>query len=180
MKLPFNLVCIDIETTGLNMANADIVQLAAIITDEMFKPIPGLEFNKYIKPLSSYREPNAMKIHEINEHILNSSPTLEEVLIMFENFCAENKILASWGNYFDIPFLYKQYEKINRKIPFSYKSIDLKSIAIWERAKDDIAINGNIKKMLKSLNADFDGVEHNALNDIKNTIKLLNILKGRK
>lgn len=179
MQLPFKLVCIDIETTGLDFERASIVQLSAVIVDKQFEPIPGLEFNSYVRPLDSYKEFGAMKTHEIPENIFNNAPTLEEVLIMFENFCLKEKILASWGAYFDIPFLKKQYKKIERKYPFSYKTVDLKSIAIWERAIDGIDVKGGLKGFLRSLKSDFKGVQHDALSDIKNTVELLKIIKGR-
>jgi DNA polymerase III epsilon subunit-like protein len=179
MQLPFKLVCIDLETTGLDMKRASIVQLSAVIVNKQFEPIRGLEFNSYVKPLDSYKEPNAMKIHEIPENIFNNAPTLEEVLIMFENFCLNEKILASWGTYFDIPFLKEQYEKIGRKYPFSHRTIDLKSIATWERAIDGIEIKGGLKHYLKSLDHDFKGVQHDALCDIRNTVELLKIIKGQ-
>jgi len=180
MNLPFNIICIDIETTGSDSKLASIVQLAAVIVDTEFKTIRGLEFNSYVKPLDNFRDPSAMNIHCINEQILKTAPSLKEVLDMFENFCSPNKILASWGNYFDINFLFRQYEKLYRTNPFHHRSIDLKSIAIWERAKEDVAIRGGIKKFLSSIDEDFEGTPHNALDDIKNTIRLLQLLKGRR
>jgi DNA polymerase III alpha subunit (gram-positive type) len=179
MHLPYELICIDLETTSADRNKGSIVQLSAVLVNQSFEPIPGAVFNEYIKPLDSFRDSSAMRIHEISESTLKIAPQLEEVLEMFENFCDKTKVLAAWGNYFDVPFLFKQYEKIGRKNPFAKKSIDLKSIAIWERAKEDIGIPGGIKKFLNSLDKDFEGVQHDALDDIKNTIELLRILKSR-
>ena len=177
MKLPENIICIDIETTSIDKEKGSIVQIAAVAVNDEFEPIRAREFDSLVKPLNSFREPSAMKLHGYTENELKLAPTLEEVLIMFESFCDKDKLLASWGNYFDISFLQEQYKKIRRDYPFKQRSTDLKSIAIWEMSKKNIPISGGIKRFLRALNSEFKGVSHNAIDDIKNTIEILRKLK---
>lgn len=180
MLLSHNLICIDIETTDIDSKLGSIIQLSAIAVDKNFEPIYAREFNNYIKPLDSYRNIEAMNVNQIPEELLKNALTLEESLIMFESFCDGDILLAAWGAYFDIPFLKKQYKKIQRKWPFSYKVLDLKSIAIWESAKRDTPISDGVSRFLKSLNKSFIGQQHNALDDIKNTIEILRCFRDEK
>lgn len=180
MRLPYSLICIDLETTDLNSEFGSLIELGAIFLSEDLKQLDT--FQSYVKPLTSFRNTNAMNVNRISEDILETAPLLPEVLEQFEQFafCKKTKkdiVLAAWGNYFDIPFLSHQYRKIYREYPFSHKSIDLKSIAIWEFAKRDIPVKGGIYSFLKYLSTDFEGVEHSALDDITNSIRILDRLR---
>jgi DNA polymerase III epsilon subunit-like protein len=177
MILPFRLVCIDIETTDVSSKLGSIIQLSAVVVDNNFEPIRTREFNEYIKPLDSYRSCKAMEVNQISEETLKTALTLHEALILFESFCEKENILASWGAYFDIPFLKAQYEKINKKWPFSHRTFDLKTVAIWELAKRDIQMTGGVKKILNALNKEFVGIQHDSLDDIKNAVEILRYLK---
>lgn len=178
MRFPGNLICIDIETTDTDKTIGSMIQLSAIVVNSDFEPIQGREFDMYIKPINDYRNPNAMAVNQISEEILKTAPTIFEALELFDSFCDGDKILASWGTYFDIPFLRKQYEKIYRMYPFNYRCFDLKSVAIWEMAKRDIPITSGVSKFLLALNKKFDGTQHNALDDIRNSVKILRHLKN--
>lgn len=177
MKFPHNLICIDVETTDSDNKLGSIIQLSAIVVNQEFEPIRAREFDMYVQPLDSYRNSKAMAVNKISEEILKTASTLQEVLEMFESFCDEDNVLASWGAYFDIPFLEKQYEKIYRKYPFSHRCFDLKSVAIWELAKKNISMTSGVSKFLKALNKDFKGVQHNALDDIRNAVEILRYCK---
>ena len=176
MKLPSNIICIDIETTDLSSEFGSVIQIGAVLLNQDFEEIDS--FETYIRPLTSHRNSKAMEVNNISEDVLNHAPTLQEALEMFEVFALQGKsrtdkfILAAWGNYFDIPFLKAQYEKIFRTWPFGYKSFDLKTIAVWEFAKRNIEFPGGVKHGLEFLNLSFEGCQHDALADIKNTIRI--------
>jgi len=171
MRLPYDIVCIDIETTDTNSNLGDIIQLGAVLVNTEFKIIDS--FNIYIKPLTSHRNKKAMEINGISEEILSTAYSLENALSLFENFCGKTRMLAAWGNYFDIDFLKAAYTKIRRDWTFGYKSIDLKSIAIWEFAKHDLPVVGGVTKCCERLAIPFEGHAHDGLADIKNTIRIL-------
>lgn len=177
MRLPFNIICVDIETTDTDSKHGSVIQIGAVATNDQFEEVDS--FETYIKPLDAYRNPKAMAVNKISEDILTHAPTLHEALEMFEGFALKDKnnnekvILAAWGNYFDIPFLKAQYDKIYRKWPFGYKSFDLKTIGIWELSKRNVPLTGGVKKAAEFLNLDFEGMPHDALADIKNTVRVL-------
>ena len=178
MELPSNIICIDIETTDSDSKSGSIIQLSAIAVDKNFEPIKAREFDVFIKPLDLYRNQKAMEVNKISEEILKTATPLIEALEMFESFCDNDNILASWGAYFDVPFLKAQYNKIFRKWPFSYRSFDLKSIAIWESAKRNVPTSSGVSRFLNTINKEFIGTPHNALDDIRNTIEILRYYKN--
>jgi len=177
MRLHTNLICLDIETTDIDSTFGSVIQIGAIAINEKFEKLDS--FKTYLKPLHSHRNSAAMAVNRISEDTLSNAPTITDAFEMFETFTLQyddykrKPLLAAWGNYFDIPFLKAQYDKIRREWPFGHKSIDLKSIAIWEFGKRNIPFSGGIGQGLKYLNLEFDGVYHDGLDDIKNTVTLL-------
>lgn len=171
MRLPTNLICLDIETTDSDSEIGSLIQIGAVLVNEEFKIIDS--FSIYVKPLTTHRSARATAIHKISEDTLANAYTLPNALALFENFCKDTKHLAAWGNYFDVAFLKTQYKKIYRDWPFGYKSIDLKSIAIWEFAKRDVLFTGGVFKACNLLDIPFEGTTHDGLDDIKNTVKIL-------
>lgn len=178
MQFPHNLVAIDIETTDSNSKTGSIIQLAAVVVNKDFELVQAREFNTFVKPLDFYRNPKAMAVNQISEENLVNAPLLSEVLVMFESFCDKDNILSSWGAYFDIPFLKTQYDKIYRKFPFSHRSFDLKSVAIWELAKREVPVTSGVSRFLEMIGKEFKGQQHNALDDIKNSVEILKHLKN--
>lgn len=180
MKFPNNLICIDIECTDSDKNKGSVIQIGGIIVNKDFEvDTTRGDFNIYIQPLDGYRNPRAMAVNQIPEAYLSNAIHLNDALEMFESFCGEDDRLACWGTYFDVPFLRAQYEKIGRKWPFGYRSFDLKSAAIWESAKHDRPMSSGVWKFLRSINKEFEGTQHDALADIKNTVRILEYYKGR-
>ena len=180
MRFPHNIICIDIESTDSDKHKGSVIQIGAVIVNMDFEiETTRREFNMYIKPLDSHRNPEAMAVNKITEETLVAAINLNDALNIFEGFCGSDKELASWGAYFDIPFMRAQYTKIDRDWPFGYRCFDLKSAAIWESAKHDKPMTSGVMRFLKSINKEFEGTPHDALSDIKNTVRILEYYKGR-
>ncbi|MCP6727567.1 MAG: 3'-5' exonuclease [Patescibacteria group bacterium] len=180
MKFPHNLICIDIECTDSDSHTGSVIQIGAVIVNKEFTVDKTRgEFSMYIKPLDSFRNPQSMAVNKIPEEYLTNAINLNDALEMFESFCEDDHILACWGTYFDVPFLRAQYTKIGRKWPFGYRCFDLKSAAIWESAKHNKPMTSGVFKFLESIGKDFEGTPHDALSDIKNTVRILEYYKGR-
>ena len=183
MEFPHKIIAIDIETNGTNSKTGSIIQMGAVLIDEEFE-IKG-EYNAYIKPIDEYWNEEARNVHKIEkEWLLENGKDPLDFLKEFEEFAKTwdcRVILASWGNYFDATFVKDYYMRLTKKYPFSYRSIDLKSIALWELAKRGIPMNyergHGVESFLSQLGMKFEGTPHNALDDIKNTIKIMQKLR---
>lgn len=190
MKLPWYLLAIDLETTGSDPEKSAICQIGAVLVSPALEEMAWCD--TLVKPLAEcVFEQGAMDCHKIpkltmetdGKYLHEALETLERTLmtsglVNFRDGQYRNVVLASWANYFDIPFLRRQYEKIGRPFPFNYKSIDFKSIAIWEMAKRDVVIKEGLSAYASTLGLTFDGTPHNALADIKSACRVLRKLGG--
>lgn len=174
MKLPSKIVAIDLETTDSDHHLGDIAQIGAVIVNEDLSL--GATFSEYAHPLSDHRSKRAMEVNHIDETILDAAAHPSVVLASFLTFAKQAgnlPILASWGTYFDITFLRETYRKLGIDYPFSYRCIDLKTIAIWEMAKCGKSMSGGVNKFLEALDMSFEGTPHDGLDDIINTMRII-------
>lgn len=114
---------IDIETTGLNPKQDEIIEISALkyrnneIVDK---------FSSLIKPESSIPD-YIIKITGIDDEMVSSAPGAEEVLTKFHEFIGDD-ILIGHNINFDINFLYDNFD-VFLNIPLSNDYIDTLRIA---------------------------------------------------
>lgn len=171
MKLPYKVIAIDLETNGLDPAVASILELGAVIVNEDLSI--AREMRTYIKPLDDHWSDEAEKVNGITRDMLRDAPTLEEALKRFDIWTAGERTLGAWGTYFDVQFLKAQYKKIDRQYPFDWRDFDLKTVAMWELGKRGLATTKGVEACLKKLGLEFEGDAHSALDDIKNSVRIL-------
>ncbi len=179
-KLLEPFIAFDLETTDVSPELGCIIQIGAVHVKSDLTL--GAEFSTYIKPLDDHRSLEAMFVNGISEKTLSEAPTPIEALEAFEQFCfqegARRPLLGAWGVYFDHPFLKDYYKRVGRKPPFSYRCLDLKSMAIWEASKRGQLLNGKglgqgVDGFMQLLGIPFQGVRHDGLADIKNSMAIL-------
>lgn len=162
-----NLVCIDIETTGLDKKNDHIIQLSAKKVDgDTLKELDYI--NYYIKPTVDFTiEDGAYEKHGLTkEFILENGKPLLEISQEFINFIEGCDILSYNGETFDIPFIDKELLSIGIKIDWiNYNSIDVYNIEkkLTSRKLEDI--------YLKYTGQELNG-SHNSLVDVGATIEV--------
>ena len=180
MKLPQKIVAIDLETTDSDYHVGEIIQIGAIVVNTDLSL--GKSYESLIRPTTSHRNPEAMAVNKISEDSMMISRYPNAVLKEFAEFCKEETVedrplLGAWGAYFDIVFLKESFYKYGIEYPFSYRCVDLKSIAIWEMAKRDDSASGGVYRFLEKLGLSFEGTQHDALADIKNTMRIIQKLR---
>lgn len=98
------LVCfvvIDVETTGLRPATDDIIELSAI----KFVDYKAEEaFTTLIKPPHGLKKA-AQAINQISQDMVDSAPTIEQVMPAFIEFCGDYPLVGH-NIFFDLKFLY--------------------------------------------------------------------------
>jgi len=179
MNLQFDLIAIDLETTGCDPFVYSICQIGLAIVKKDLTIVAT--YSSVVLPLDDSRDPRAMEIHGISEETLSEAPTFAMVLMEIKDLYpnVHKLVPAAWGTHFDLHFLRVQCRRLNIGWPFSGKSFDIKTAAMWEMAKNDSATSGGISKVLRSLGTDFEGRKHNALSDILNAVRILQILGGK-
>ncbi|RDB31781.1 putative quorum-sensing-regulated virulence factor [Candidatus Similichlamydia laticola] len=96
-----NAVFIDIETTGLNITEDRIVEIAALC------PNTKREFTSFVHPGQAI-PPESSAIHGIYDHMVAEAPSFRSVGANFLLFCEElgsPVLIAHNGKQFDFPFI---------------------------------------------------------------------------
>lgn len=121
-------VSLDVETTGLDALNNEIVQIGAVAFDKHFEPIS--QFNTYVKPMRP-NEMNevSMEINQISLKTLMKAPSPMEVkssfIDWFENSFYNSQIFPMGYNYgLDKEFLQMFFGFNIYKELFFYKQRD--------------------------------------------------------
>jgi DNA polymerase-3 subunit epsilon len=161
-----NIVCYDVETTGLSTQNDYVIQLSAVKFDRNFN-ILG-KFDEYIRPIGNwYMSDGAEEIHGISTRFLmeNGRP-MKEVGKEFLEFTKDCDILSYNGNKFDIKILTKDlrlegytFELDSRAFFDAY----ILESRLHPRTLSNVYFNYTGKQL--------DGA-HNALNDVVATVEV--------
>jgi len=176
MKLDKDIIIIDIEGTGLNGMKYSVCELGAVRLNTDGEEVSHFHSDQYIRPLEDKFLPEAMATHGISWKTLQKAPTFEQVIAVFEAWCKEHGddfILASWGIIYDITFMQCQYHKTSRKWPFSYRYLDIRSLAKWETLKLGLVDDFNLMGYMDIWDIDQgDDVLHSAIGDVRMTVRL--------
>lgn len=96
-----DFVVIDVETTGLDPYNDEIVQLCAI-RFQAFKPVDG--FATYIKPRHGIKK-EAAAVNGITAAMVKHAPAIDEAVNAFRAYVGDTLPLVGHNILFDIKFL---------------------------------------------------------------------------
>ncbi len=177
---------IDLEMSGPDPDYHDIIQLSAIFTDLKWNSID--EYDTLIYPdnpdaFSVYAE----EVHGINIHELEDAPTMDEALEDFTRWVKghfstkndnvlRNVVCAGHTVYNDVAFLRSAYVRHHLSWPFSYKILDLVSIAHF--ANRMLRANGyetpssySLDSIAEYFDIEREGENHDALEDAKITLE---------
>lgn len=172
-RLPSNYVVIDLETTGTDVYNDEIVQIAAV----KYKNYEEVDrFNEYVKPENTIPK-SAIKVHDITDEKVKDAPPIKSVLSPFFDFLGDDTIVGH-NVKFDLDMLSAQRLKSHiggEYIHFKY--VDTLYF-IRRYLKDEYGFFLKSYK-LEDLNTLFNfGLEnHNALNDCLMIQKLYQVIR---
>lgn len=131
-----NLVWIDIETTGLDVENNRIIEIATIITDKELNILaegPNLVIHQSNEILNAMGEwctkqhGNSGLTHESRMSYITESQAEEEILAFIQQYVAENEApLCGNSVHFDRKFLEKYMPKLSNFL--HYRNIDVSTV----------------------------------------------------
>ena len=162
-----NLVCFDVETTGLSQKEDFIIQLSMVKLDEHLQEIDSR--NWYIKPVHNYEmKPTSIEKHGITKEVLESKFKGYCLKLLFFDNC---DILTYNGNSFDMGFLYKDLKLVGIDFDFSDRTF-YDAFVLYKQL---------YPSTLEAVYKRYTGKEldnaHNALNDVRATIEVFKYLK---
>ena len=164
-----NLAFIDIEVTGLDVFDHEIIEIGCVLTTPELKIIE--EFELKIKPEHiEIANPTAMKINHYSESSWQDAYTLKEAMkILSEK--VRDAIMVGQNVAFDFSFLEHAFAKTKIKNNMHYHKLDTISIAWAKFHKDTELKHFSLRDMclrfdIKNENA------HSALSDARATYEL--------
>jgi DNA polymerase III epsilon subunit family exonuclease len=167
-------VTFDLETTGLDVATCEIVDIAAVRVRD--GQVVG-EFSALVRPDGPI-SPRAVEIHGYTEAGLRDSPSLPEVWPRFREFVGSDILVAHNGQYFDVPVLRRAAAPLGGADDLVfYDTLPLSKALIEESAK--------LVDLARRFNVDV-GRSHHALDDARMLaavfphLKTLEAIRARK
>lgn len=164
------LVFVDLETTGLNPLEHEIVEVACLVADGQTFEIQKKYIDKVKPEHIETASPEALKIIGYSESRWKDARPAREVLEKVGKL-APGGMITGWNVSFDWWFLQLAFKKHGISCPFDYHAIDVMSIAyakLWKKV--EISQLG-LRKIAPHFGIKL-GKEHGALEDITATYKI--------
>lgn len=164
------LVFIDLETTGLNPLEHEIVEMACLVADGQTFEVS----KKYIKKVKPEHietaTPEALKIFGYSPEAWENARSAKEIL-QEVNGLAPGGMLAGWNVSFDWWFLEMGFKKVGITSQFDYHLVDVMSIAYAKLWKEKEIEQMGLRKIAPYFGIKL-GEEHGALEDITATYEI--------
>lgn len=164
-----NFAFIDIETTGLNFLEHEIIEIGCVLTTPDLEPIEELELK--IKPEHIEKaDPVSLKVNHYNEEKWVNAYNLEEAMKIFSKK-VKDCIMVGHNVAFDAGFLEYSFNKINVLNTMHYHKMDTISIAWAKLHREPDLEHFSLRELclrfgIKNENA------HTALSDARATFEL--------
>ncbi len=164
-----NLAFIDIETTGLDVINHEIIEIGCVLTTPKLKVIE--EFELKIKPEHiEIADPISMKINHYNKDSWTDAYTLKDAIRILSDK-VKDSIMVGQNVAFDFSFLEHAFSKAKIKNSMHYHKLDTISIA-WAKFNKNIDFEHfSLRDMCLHFGIKNEKAHH-ALSDARATYKL--------
>ena len=164
-----NFAFIDIETTGINVLEHEIVEIGCVLTTDKLKVVEEFEFKIKPEHIES-ADPVALKINHYNDRDWENAYDLEEAMkILIEK--VKNCIMVGHNVSFDAGFLEYTFNKLKLKNSMHYHKLDTVSLT-WAKFHDNENIDHfSLREMCKYFEI-INKNPHSALSDARATYEL--------
>ena len=164
-----NFAFIDIETTGLNLLEHEIIEIGCVLTTPRLKVIE--EFELKIKPKHiENADPVALKVNHYNEQSWESAISLEEATRIFSEKVADC-IMVGHNVAFDAGFLEYAFNITEMANTMHYHKLDTISLAWAKLHKDPDVEHFSLRELCARFNIENERA-HSALPDARATYEL--------
>lgn len=163
MKLQRPLIFFDLETTGTDIVNDRIVQIAAI---KIFPGKKNPEEKKTLVNPGRSIPPESSEVHGITDNDVKDSPRFEQLSKAMLTWFSECDIGGYNSDRFDVPLLAEEFNRCNLQWPAKDTSfIDVLKV---EREVNAHTLEATYRRYIGK---DLEGA-HDALNDVRGTVEV--------
>jgi len=164
-----DLAFIDIETTGLNVIEHEIIEVGCVVTDFKLKIKEEFEFK--IKPTNiGNANKTALKINHYNDIDWENAYEIKEALKILSKK-VKDCIMVGQNVAFDSGFLEYNFEKNELPNTLHYHKLDTISIAWAKLHKEKDVLHFSLREMCKRFDIENKN-PHSALSDARATYEL--------
>lgn len=172
------LIFFDIETTGLDPRNHEIIEIACLVVDPKSLEVKK-KYHSRVRPEHiETADPGALRLNGYNAEGWRDAKGADEALEDL-NKLASGGILAGYNVVFDHGFLEKAAWDHEVLLTFDYHWLDVASMAYWELAGGDILEKLSLSGVCKLLGIE-RGKAHTAMADTRATLEVYKALKSMK
>jgi DNA polymerase-3 subunit alpha (Gram-positive type) len=167
------LAFIDLETTGLNPYNHEIIEIGCLIAkqNERSEWVTIDEFEFKVKPEHiETAEVGALRVNGYDESAWMFAHSLEEALKTLSQKC-DGCVLVGQNISFDYSFLSYAFGQKKIKDPFFYAKLDTISLAYMRFRKDETMTSFTLRELCERLGIKNEKA-HSALADIRATFEI--------
>ncbi len=178
LKIPFDIIVIDLETNALSIPDVRITEIGAVRLNPNLDICDSFSHLVYADVIT----PKSVEITGITAEMIKGQPPFEEVGRRFHAWTQEKPtdfVLAAWGAYYDLPVLRHEYNRVGMNYPFPGRGIDVKSVAwthFWKKGLD--LKSCSIARALKCMDMEFEGTAHRALADALMAARVFRVAMG--
>lgn len=162
IKLDRPLLFFDLETTGTDVANDRIIQIAIV---KRFPDGTKETFKSLVNPLIDIA-PEATEVHGITQEMVADAPTFQDIHLEIFRIFDGSDIGGFNSNRFDVPLLYAEFRRVGFRWNYlAHHYVDVYPIYVQQNPRT-----------LEAAYAQYVGGEfdaHDALADVEATIKVL-------
>ncbi len=133
---------LDIETTGLDLAQNRIIEIGMI--EMVHHQVTGVEFQWYLNPERNI-EDEALKVHGLSNEFLKDKPKFRNIADEFLTTIQESRLVIHNAD-FDLPFINKELELCGKRTIEKERVVDTLELArrvLPSRAQHNLDALGN-------------------------------------
>lgn len=165
------ILVVDVETTGLDPAKDNVVQIAAYKLNGNTR-LGDPPFVTYVRPETRISD-TAEAVHGLKLTDLREAPSISEAIRAFDAYAPPDAILCGHNIAFDAAFLKAAYTTAGIKFPFDYHFLDVWSVSFFLLETQRIKLDPHNLTALCDLYGIPRSHKHDALEDVRATALIL-------
>ena len=181
-------IVVDLEMNSLakeykvekEICNREIIEIGAVVLDENYQEVNS--FKTFVKPQYNDKiKPYFEKLTGISTTMVENAPVFEEALKMFCSWCksmGEDVQLYQWSES-DMEQIHSEMKLKWITLEDVYQKLLSNCLDFQKEFGDKLHLTNavSLKNAIMYAGIDFEGTEHDALDDARNTATLLKIVR---
>lgn len=165
-----NLAFTDIETTGLDPMNYEIIEIGLVVVRQDTLEVLD-ELNVKIKPKNpDHMDPGAVERNGYRKEDWEGAGNLKDAILQYSEK-TKNAIFCAYNATFDWPFMLEAFRKTGVKDTMDYHRLDIFTLA-WEKLQKEKLESLGLSSVSEHLGLVTEPVPHRAINGARSSLEV--------